>query len=58
MGSEQQALSYKIMSLCGQAPVVCNQCAASLYNCAVTLYHKYNITEVLFKHILKLQLQW
>jgi hypothetical protein len=49
MGSEQPVLSYKIMSLCGQALVVCNQYAASLYYCAVTLYYKYNITEAYFK---------
>jgi hypothetical protein len=49
MGSEQPALSYKIMSLCDQALVVCNQCAVSLYYCAVTLYYKYNITEAYLK---------
>lgn len=49
MGSKQPALSYKIMSLRGQALVVCNQCAVFLYYCAVTLYYKYNITEAYFK---------
>jgi hypothetical protein len=49
VGSEQPALSYKIMPLCGQALVVCNQCTASLYYCAVTLYYKYNITEAYFE---------